>query len=619
MKQKIFLTAGLLPVAALSLSGSVPKSEKPNIVFFMAEDLSKVCFELYQGYGARTPCLEKMASHGVVFNNAYSNAPVSSASRSSVITGCYAPAYGLSSHRKLEPVKLPENMWLFPHYLRQAGYFTTNASKTDYNCVMDKQAWDKVKGELGDWRKRTFPDQPFFHCFSINACHESCLHFPESDLGTVETEYNPGDVHLYPFHPDTELFRYTYARLYDKIKYVDGVLGRMIEMLEEDGLLDNTFIFYMGDNGGCVPFSKGYTNELGLNVPLVVYIPENWKDDVAFKAGDVSDGMVCFMDLAPTVLELAGISVPEYMDGEAFLGKDVSKDDVESRDIVFGYGDRFDELYAVNRTVRKGDFKYSRNFMPWQPKGMYCAYRYLQAAFRQWREMFIDGKLNDMQSAFFLPQGPEELYDLSSDPYETVNLAGNPEYSDKMEEMRDVMKENILGKGDLVLIPEALWVEHAGDIMSFKDSLSDRMSSYYDAASWQTESFASVKKKLKNALSSDDRVIRYWAISACCGFGKDALPLKKDILKSLEDDFSVVASRAALYCISCGISVPEMIYHRILASAENEASTLMILNDMVYLFEEVPSFDEIVAESDLKFFPDAWQGRLKFFRKCSEK
>ena len=615
MNPKIILSAGLLPAAAASVSGAVPKSERPNIVFFMAEDLARTCFELYQGYGAKTPFLEEMAGHGVVFNNAYSNAPVSSAARSSVITGCYAPAYGLSSHRKLEPVVLPENIWLFPHYLREAGYFTTNASKTDYNCVMDKQAWDLVKGKMGDWRRRNSPDQPFFHCFSINACHESCLHFPDSDLGTVPTEHDPDSVRLYPFHPDTELFRYTYARLYDKIKYVDSVLGEMLAMLREDGLLDNTFVFYMGDNGGCVPFSKSYTNEQGLNVPLVVYIPDNWKDDVAYAAGDRADGFVEFLDLAPTVLALAGIDVPGHMDGRSFLGPEISREDVESRDVVFCYGDRFDELYAVNRTVRKGDFKYSRNYLPHQPKGMFCAYRYKQAAFRQWREMFDNGELDDIQSAFYLPQGAEELYDLSSDPYETVNLAGDPAFAGKLEEMRGLLKDRIMSEQDLVLVPEAFWLDHTDDIVGFRESIGNRLGEYYDAAELERGPFRKVHKEIRAALDSDDPIVRYWAVTACCGFGKEARSLEKEIRSLLEDDCTVVKSRAALYCVANGMDVPDNVFKTALASSENEAATLMVLNDMAFLYENVGGFSEEISEIDLKYLPNAYGERLKFFKR----
>ena len=162
MKYSDFLSAGLFHLTALAAFGATPKTDKPNIIFFMAEDLSQRSFELYQGEGARTPHLDAMASHGVVFNNAYSCAPVSSAARTTLITGCYAPSYGLSSHRKLRPIELPEDMRLFPAYLKDAGYYTVNAAKTDYNCVMQYDAWDVVDGKIGDWRKCKETDQPFF-------------------------------------------------------------------------------------------------------------------------------------------------------------------------------------------------------------------------------------------------------------------------------------------------------------------------------------------------------------------------------------------------------------------------------------------------------------------------
>ena len=233
--------------------------------------------------------------------------------------------------------------------------------------------------------------------------------------------------------------------------------------------------------------------------------------------------------------------------------------------------------------------------------------------------MFEAGQLNDVQSAFFKPQGAEELYDLSSDPYETVNLASDPDYAGKLEEMRRLMKDNILSKGDLVLVPEAIWVDHAGDMKSFKESVSDKLGAYYDAAQMQIKPYAEMKKDLKKALKSSDPVIRYWGVSAGCCQGDEAAELGGEMKKLLDDDFSVVRSRAALYCVLNGIDVPENIYHRILASAENEAATLMILNDMALLFDQVPEFNETVSDTDLKFFPNGYQGRLKYFKRCSER
>lgn len=273
---------------------------------------------------------------------------------------------------------------------------------------MDKGAWDSVKGNMGDWRKRLeegSEDTPFFHCFTSTTSHESSLQFQEGDVCTAGTQYDPADVVLRPYHPDTETFRYTYARHYDRIADIDRELGRMIAMLEEDGLLDDTFIFFMGDNGGCLPFSKGYTGEAGLNVPLVVYVPENWKDLAPFSYGERAGCFVDFLDLAPTLLNLAGVDLPAHLDGEPFMGTGVSARDLRKKDEVYCYGDRFDELYAMNRTVRKGNFKYSRNFFPHHSKSLFCSYRYRQAAFREWKELPLledEDPVVRMQAASFL-------------------------------------------------------------------------------------------------------------------------------------------------------------------------------------------------------------------------
>ena len=380
--------------------------ERPNFVWFMAEDVTSYYLKLYNNNekGVATPHVEKLAKEGIVFNNAYSNAPVSSAARSTLITGCYAPRLGVSFHRKLEQVPMPEGLRMFPSYLREAGYHTSNAAKTDYNCFMDKTAWDVVNGELGEWRNRPNKKTPFFHVRTSMTTHESKLQFKENKVNTVKTKNDPNDVFVHPNHPDTKLFRYTYATFYDRIQDSDNELGELMEMLKADGELDNTFIFYFGDNGGSLPFSKGYTTETGLHVPMVVYVPKKWRERLPIKIGERTNGFVSFMDLGPTLLHLAGISVPEGMDGTPFLGEDISKAQMEAKDEVYGYGERFDELYAFNRTLRKGNFKYSRNFQPYHSKSLYSLYRYKQAAFREWKKMYNNGKLNKVQSYFFESQ-----------------------------------------------------------------------------------------------------------------------------------------------------------------------------------------------------------------------
>ncbi len=316
---------GINPVVAQEI-----KSVRPNFVWFMTEDVSSYFLDIYNEgrFGAVTPHVKELARGGLVFNNAYSNAPVSSAARSTLITGCYAPRIGVHLHRKMEEVPMPEGLHMFPYYLRAAGYHTSNAAKTDYNCFLDKEAWNIVSGKIGAWRMRPDKDMPFFHVRTCAVTHESSLHFSEEKMHESHFATWLDSIYIHPNHPDTELFRYTYASFYNRISESDAELGRLIAMLEEDGELDNTFIFYFGDNGGALPGSKGYTTETGLRVPLVVYIPERWRDKLPLQVGTRVDGMVSFVDFGPTLLRLAGIDVPEGMDGIPFLGDDISLDNL---------------------------------------------------------------------------------------------------------------------------------------------------------------------------------------------------------------------------------------------------------------------------------------------------
>ncbi|MCA9067192.1 MAG: sulfatase-like hydrolase/transferase, partial [Planctomycetaceae bacterium] len=173
-----------------------------------------------------------------------------------------------------------------------------------------------------------------------------------------------------PYHPDTATFRYTYARYLDRIMDMDRQIGAVVDELTKDGLLEETFIFYFGDHGGVLPRGKGYAYESGLHVPLVVRIPDKWKQLVDATPGSRVNGFVSFIDFGPTVLNLAGVAVPEQMDGRPFLGQGVVGSEVEKRDEVFGYADRFDEKYDLVRTLRKGRFEYVRSFQPFNFDGL---------------------------------------------------------------------------------------------------------------------------------------------------------------------------------------------------------------------------------------------------------
>lgn len=589
--------------------------ELPNFVWMMSEDVSPQFLGLYNnGDGAKTPNIDYLARNGIMFNNAYSNAPVSSAARSTLITGCYAPRLGASFHRGLTQVSLPESLCMFPSYLRKAGYHTSNASKTDYNCILDETAWDVVNGKMGEWRNRKNKDQPFFFVRTNAASHESCLHFDVEKRQTRLTKHDPQKVNILPVHPDTELFRYTYAVFYDHIQQVDEELGELISMLKEDGELDNTFIFYFGDNGGSLPGSKGYTTETGLKIPLVVYIPEKWRDRISIPVSARIDGFVSFMDFGSTLLHLAGLEVLDLMDGTPFLGNDISLEQVNARNEVYGYGDRFDELYAFNRTIRKCNFKYSRNFQPYQPKSLFSVYRYRQLAFREWKTLYKAGELNEVQAQFFEPQGCEELYDLSIDPYEINNLATDPIYADKLKEMRVLLQQYMLDKNDLGLLPESIWLEEDGKSpVTYGALMHNRLVRLMEISNLQLVSFDIAVEEIKKALNSTDPAERYWALTTCISFGTKAVSLSGMSEKILENDPSAIVRSKALVFLSVLKKVnPVTRVRDLLEQANSEAETLLILNDVAYLYEGSSLDNWKINKEKMKYSSEVINWRIDY-------
>lgn len=600
-EKKLVLLGAISCFPALGMT----QSSRPNFVWLMAEDVAPHFIGLFNdGKGAQLPHLELLARESLVFDNAYCNAPVSSAARSTLITGCYAPRLGISFHRRLKVVPMPEGLHMFPSYLRAVGYHTSNAAKTDYNCVLDTTAWDVVHGKMGEWRNRPDKSQPFFFVRTNGSSHASGIHFSFQQMKQDPTYHSPSSVNLLPEHPDTEIFRYSYAAFYDNIRKVDEELGRMVEMLREDGELDNTFIFYFGDNGGSLPGSKGYTTEKGLRVPLVVYIPEKWRNRIPIPVNTHVSGVVSFLDFGPTLLHLAGISVPEGMEGTPFLGEDVSFSSLNARDEVYGYGDRYDEFYAFNRTVRKGNFKYSRNFLPYHPKSLYSICRYKQPSFREWKELYEKGELNAVQSRFFEPQGAEELYDLSKDPNETQNLAFSPDSQEQLEKMRKLLFDHLLKEKDLGLFPECVWLEEGHESpTAYGMASEERLARALETANLQLLVFSEGKAKALQALSSSDPVIRYWALTACANWGRDAVSLIPAVKECYDKEMHAFVRSRALVFLSMlnGIDYPVREFKSVLSLCGSAAESLSVLNDMAYVKEMKVTWIWNLKKSDVKF------------------
>ena len=592
IKGKVWASVSLLAPTTLlyaandkALTGNNKREpERPNIVWFLAEDVSPHYLALFnEGRGAATPNLERLAREGLIYTNAYSNAPVSSAARTTLITGCYAPRFAGSLHRKIQEMPMPEGLSMFPTYLRQNGYYTCNASKTDYNVVLDEEAWDQMKGDLTTWRNRPDKDQPFFYQRNNVVSHESCLHFGSKVLKDKATSNNPAHVYIHPKLPDTELMRYTYATFYDQIQKVDNELGQLIDKLREDGVLDNTFIFCFGDNGGSLPGTKGYTDDIGIHVPLVVYVPEKWRDRINVPTGSIRQELVSFMDFAPTVLNLAGIKVPKQMDGTPFLGKRTAR----RKECIFGYGDRFDELYAFNRVIRKGNSRYARNYQPYHSQSLYAFYRYKQLAFQEWKCLYKEHKLNAVQATFFNPMEAEELYDLEKDPMELNNLAKDPKYISVLTELRKELGVYLVKKADLGFFPETIILEEAMDNPdAYGNRNKKRIKAFKEVADLQLKSFDQVKNRLKQALNSNDDVEQWWGLTTCAAFGKEAAELKNKVQQLLASERSFIRARALVFLARTGERFADNDIYPILKNTKTVAESLLVLNDFTYLVED---------------------------------
>ncbi|QZT35863.1 sulfatase-like hydrolase/transferase [Halosquirtibacter xylanolyticus] len=522
-------------------------NDRPNIVWIVSEDNSAHFMNLYASNGVATPNIEKLANKGILFENAYSMAPVCSAARSAIISGCNNVRTGTQFHRASQDVPLPHGVEFYSKLLQDAGYYTANNSKEDYNYKTTDKGWNE-SSRKASYRNRK-EGQPFFQVWNFGTTHESCLHFDPKEVTTKPTNINPDTITVFPYHPNTKLFRYTYARYYDQIQKMDKQVGEKVKQLKEDGLLSNTIIFYYGDNGGILPRSKGYAYDNGTKVPMVVYLPKKYQHLFPTELPNRSKAMVNFTDLAPTLLSITGCKIPNELDGKPFLGKSVTKEDLNSRDEVFSFADRFDEKSDMVRTIRIGNYEYIRSYQPFYIDGQYNMYRYKQATYREWYNLYRDGELTAQQSAFFKDRPAEMLFDLSKDPHEIKNLSSDPHYRDILSKMRSKMIQKEQDLNDLSFFPESYLQKVAfSDPSSFGIKHKKEINELMDIANLELLSFDEAKESIVANLNASNPWKRYWALIVCSSFGRQAeelLPVIQTIAS--QDDERLVRVRAIEY------------------------------------------------------------------------
>ena len=457
------IALSLLIVLTWSITGGSDQADaqdsRPNILWISVEDMSPR-LGAYGDPVARTPNIDRLAEQGVRYTNAFTTHGVCAPSRAAIITGMYQTSIG-AHHMRVSHgaggidgyvTVPPPYVKTFTEYLRAAGYFCTNNVKTDYQIAPGDPskpitAWDHSSRQA-HWRDRPDPDQPFFSVFNHTGTHESQI-WPSSNEGRpLETDLD--DVVVPPYYPDTPVVRRDIAQQYDNIARMDSWVGDILQQLEDDGLADNTIVFFWSDHGDGLPRGKRWIYDSGISVPLIVRYPGQ------LTPGRVEDRLVSFVDLAPTVLSLAGVGVPEHMQGKAFLGPQ----EEEPREYIYAARDRLDESYDMVRAVRDERYKYIRNYYPLKPYVLWVPYRNRMPTMQELLQMDAAGTLVGPQKLWLRDQRPpEELYDIQADPWEVNNLADDPAYEETLARFSAELEEWRDETGDMGDIAEDQMVE----------------------------------------------------------------------------------------------------------------------------------------------------------------
>lgn len=542
MKNLIACCLGMFTCLLLFNAQAQSSGDRPNILWIVSEDNSPF-MGAYGDAFATTPNIDEFAAHAVRYTNAFATAPVCAPSRSTLITGMYPSSLGTEHMRSNYPI--PSFVRFFPRYLREAGYYTSNNAKKDYNTVDQPEAWDESSGKAT--YKNRKPGQPFFAVFNIGISHESQLHqaIPPADL-----KHDPEKVPVPPYHPLTEEMKHDWAQYYDRIQAMDGHVGKILRELEDAGLSDNTIVFYYSDHGGVLGRSKRFMYESGLHIPLIIRFPEKYQHLAPAAPGSTTDRIVTFVDFAPTILSLADITPPPYMQGKAFLGHHAGP----AGEYAFAFRGRMDERFDMVRSVRDKKFRYIRNYMPHKIYGQYLEYLWKAPSMASWEDAWRKGELNDTQAAFWKPKPPEELYDVETDPHNIRNLAVESAYKNVLVRMRDANSRWMLEQIDVGFIPEPMMTE-----ISAKQPLYDyaRSGKYPLERIMETAAMASSKDPadlpaLKKRLQDKHPIVRYWAVTGCTVLSKGAMTAKGTLIKLLKDpEISVrIAAAEALYLLA---------------------------------------------------------------------
>lgn len=545
---------------------------KPNILWITSEDNSP-----YLGcYGdeiARTPHIDAFAQLGSRYDNCFSNAAVCAPARQTLITGVYATSLG-GQHMRSD-VTFPDHIKYFPAFLKNNGYFTTNNNKTDYNGGPKdrkaglKEAWDQNSNKA-HWKNRP-EGKPFFSVFNLGQTHESRL-FPKV-WKDRELKTDPRNVTVPKYLPDTSTIRLDIARYYDCIEEMDSRFGELIDEVKAAGLFEDTIIFYFSDHGGSLPRGKSYIYDSGTRVPLIVYIPEKWKSWRPTQPSKSLDRLVSFVDFAPTVLNLAGLKIPDYIQGIPFLGPDSGKE----RDYVFTFRGRRGERYNIMRGVRSKNFLYIRNFTPHEPLFEHNGYSFGIPSYTDWAKNYLKSFYDSHHAISGIPISTDSKNTLSSPEFlfyaheengpfleesnkrkkiisSDVSKLKQSEISFLKSQHKKALKNHIIATKDSVFYAEGLG---SRNYWSFQNEQAYPIKDLYELIDFiqcnekkktLTDEIAitNLQNFMQQSIISQNPIIRYWG--TLCSLSKAGVNLPdKALFKLLKDPeplVQIIAARA---------------------------------------------------------------------------
>ena len=506
------ISALLTGTAVASAAQQRGEEPRPNILWLTYEDTSPQFIGCYGDSLAKTPTMDRLAADGVRFTSAFSTGTVSSPSRFCLITGMTPATMGTGNHRSQYPI--PDFVHGFPKYLRDAGYYTSNNYKTDYNNAREKEmiaeSWDESSGKAGWWKRK--PGQPFFAVFNSPHSHQSRTmtnpwnYYEKQVLQHLDSDWvtaTDAPFDMPDFYRDTPEMRRQMSRVYNSISLTDQQFERILARLEREGLKDSTIVFCFSDHGEGIPRGKGSSLGLGYRVPFIVWVPEMYKHLSPWGSGVVTDRLVSFEDFGATVLALAGVEIPEYIEGTPFMGEHPAQE----KEYVYGACDGLDSNNELSRLVTDGRYMYTRVFTCHQPWIRWMSYYDHSDIQKIMRKDYASGVMNEGQAAIMKPREAEYLYDLQQDKWEMVNLAHRPEYKEILLRLRKKMEEHIIATRDAHFIPEYGYAQY-----------SDR---YIPYELRQNDSIYPVEQVLHTAL--------------LCGMGQEAIAEQVSLLDAGND------------------------------------------------------------------------------------